>query len=168
MFWENVSRRVTAVAVQLGHADKKGISTVAKSAYYRSGTILICTIVEGMVYELAKKHTAHKGHIVGKTVEHQQLMKIPRDIFNTPEEVFLCQKVTKDLHIDARGVDFGKLNIFLKNEGVLTISQYRQIDAVRRERNKIHLQGLSTHDTGYTREKMRKMSNPITFLVTMI
>ena len=168
MFWENLKRRVTAVAIQLGHAETRGVSNIARSAYYRSATILVCTIIEGMVYELAKKHTLHNGHIVGKVVEHKQLHKISSKIFNTPEELYICQKKTKDLHIDDHGVDFGKLNVFLKNEKVVTVRQYRALESVRKERNRIHLQGLQTPDTGYTRAKVQTISGPISFLLTQL
>jgi hypothetical protein len=36
---------------------------------------------------------------------------------------------------------------------------------VRKERNKIHLQGLSGHDTGYTRAKVDKIGEVIGIVI---
>jgi len=64
MFWDNLDRRITAVAIQINHAEKGNVANIAKSAYYRSAIILICTIVEGLVYQLAKKHAGPHPHII--------------------------------------------------------------------------------------------------------
>ncbi len=164
MFWPNVKRRITAVAVQVGHATKPGISNVAKSSYYRSATLLMYTIVEGTVHQLVKKHT-EPDNIVYKKIEHKQLYRIPKSVMNTPDEVYLCLKDTKNVHIDDNGVDFGKLNIYLKNKNIISIRQYRALERIRKERNKLHLQGLTADDTGYTNAKLKSASDCLDFLL---
>jgi hypothetical protein len=168
MLSENLEKRITAITIQLRHADAKGVSTVAKSSYYRAASVLMCTIVEALVYELVRKNTLQNGHIIEQSIEHKQLHKIPLKVFSTPEDVFLCQKVTKDVHLDDNGVTFGKLNIYLKNKGIVTAAEYKSLNYVREERNKLHLQGLRSSDIGYTKSRFDKLSEPLNFLIPKI
>ncbi|XOA43047.1 MAG: hypothetical protein ACKKMO_01065 [Candidatus Nealsonbacteria bacterium] len=164
MFWQNAKRRFIAVAIQIGHAQKRGISNVAKSAYYRSATVLICTIVEGMVYQLVKEHTKSRGNIIGNRKELKRLHQIPETVFKC-KDVFMCKENQKDIHIDDKGVTFDKLNIFLKKNKIVTAKEFRVLDYVRRERNKLHLQGLNARDIGYTANRINKVSKPLDFLL---
>lgn len=163
MFWENLKIRITAVAIQLKHAEEKGISNVAKSAYYRSATMLICTIVEGMVYQLVKEYTETNENIISNIGELKKLHQIPKNIFNQ-ENIFICKENQKDIYINDNGVTFEKLNIFLKKKKIINTDEFKKLDYVRKERNKLHLQGLSIRDTGYTKSKFRKISIPADFL----
>lgn len=167
MFWRNTTRRLTAIAVQLGHARNPKINTVAKSSYYRSATLLLHTIIEGAVYQLVKKHAA-PSHNLEKIKEHKKLHEIDKSVFGTTEDVYICEKVVKDLHIDDNGVTFAKLNLYLKHKGIITSTQYRNLESIRKERNKLHLQGLTTSDTGYTKKKFSKATKTLDFLFKKI
>lgn len=167
MFWKNLERRITAIAIQLGHADAPGVGTVAKSSYYRAATILLCTAVEGMVYQLVKKHTNPHNRIE-KIKDLKELHKVPRSVFGTVGDVYLCERVYRDLCIDDNGVTFGKLNNFLKNRGIISDAEYKMLNLVRKERNKIHLQGLSVSDTGYTKSRFNEISKPLDFLTNKL
>ena len=70
-------------------------------------------------------------------------------------EICICEKLIKNVHIDDSGVQFGKLNLYLKNNKIINQREYRILDKVRNERNKIHLQGLKFTDTGYTKDKIK-------------
>lgn len=168
MLWVNIKRRLVAVGIQVEHGEKKGISNTAKSSYYRSAIILSCTIVEGMVYELVKKSTAHVGNIVGSSLDHKERLKFPKAAFGITQDIIFCEKVRKDTHIDDKGVDFGKLNIYLKNNGIVTSDEFALLNWIRLERNKIHLQGLSTPDTNYTKRKIEKIGKAVVLLVSKL
>jgi len=163
MFWENVKIRITAVIIQLGHAERIGISNTAKSAYYRSATVLMCTIIEGMVYQLVKDHTKAKGNIFTNIENLKKLHQFPKKIFKQ-NDIFICKRNQKNVHIDDNGVTFEKLNNFLKKNNIITLNEFKKLDYIRKERNKLHLQGLSTRDTGYTKNKFKKVSEPSDFL----
>lgn len=163
MFWDNVARRITAVAVQVGHAEEKGKSNVAKSAYYRSATMLTCTIVEGMVYQLVKKHTRRKRNKITTTEILKKLHQIPQPVFRR-KDIFICKKSQKNVYINDNGITFDRLNDFLKNNKIITADEYKKLDYVRTERNKLHLQSLSIKDIGYTKNRFKKVSEPVDFL----
>lgn len=164
IFWENLERRIIAMAIQLNHTEKPGVSNMAKSSYYRAAIILLCTAIEGMVYQLVKKHT-QPNNSLGQTKHFQELHRIPQNIFGSPGIFCLCEQVKKNIHIDDNGVGFGKLNLFLKNKQLITEGEYEMLDLVRIERNRIHLQGLSNDDTGYTKTKFNKISKTLEFLL---
>ena len=168
MFWQNVKRRLTAVAILLRQAEIKGISNTAKSSYYRAATILLCSVIEGMVYQLVKKHTNKAGNIIDKSYDHKQIHKIPNKVFGMGNEICICEKLIKNVHIDDSGVQFGKLNLYLKNNKIINQREYRILDKVRNERNKIHLQGLKFTDTGYTKDKVKGISKPTDFLTNKL
>lgn len=168
MLEENVKRRLTAVAVQLALADKKGVSNVAKSSYYRSSAILTCTVIEGLIFEIAKRNTASNGHIIDKVVEHEQKYRIPKSVFSTPDDLFLCQRLEKNLLVTDSGVTFAKLNVFLKNKKLVSEKEYKELEYVRKERNKLHLQSISKSDTGYTKARVVKVSKPLAYLVSRL
>ena len=168
MLWVNIQRRLVAVGIQVEHAETGGISNTAKSSYYRSAIILSCTVVEGMVYELVKKSTTHIGNIVGSSFEHKERSKFPKAAFGITQDIIFCEKVRKDTHIDDSGVDFGKLNIYLKNNRIVSDKEFALLNWIRLERNKIHLQGLSTPDTNYTKAKVEKIGKAIVLLVSKL
>lgn len=165
MFWHNVERRLNAIFAQLSQAERRGLGTTAKSGYYRAAIILLCTVVEGLVYQLVKEHTSNSGNIIDRACEHKELCKIPKRALSARNDLCVCEKQMKDVHIDDSGVTFGKLNIYLKNKGIVTNSEYIMLDKVRIERNRVHLQGLSSSDTGYSKAKFNDMSKPLNFLI---
>lgn len=164
MFWKNTQRRLDAAGLLLAHAKAKGITNAAKSSYYRSASILLATVVEGMVYELVKKHTT-SPHTVGDTLDHKERHRISAHVFSTTGDLTICEKVKRNILIDDEGVGFGKLNVFLKNKKLITQAEYRLLDWVRKERNRVHLQGLNTSDTGYTKAKIEKIAKALILLI---
>lgn len=167
MFWENVKRRITAVAIQLTHAEEDGKSNLAKSAYYGSATMLVSTIVEGLVYHLAKKHTTNNGNIVDNLIELKKIHQIPTGILGR-NDICLCKSSVKDINIDDDGVTFQRLNRFLRKNTIISEKELRALDYVRKERNKLHLQGLDVQDIGYTKSKFNRVAKPVDFLTRKI
>lgn len=162
IFWENLTRRFTAVAIQLNHVEKEGISNTAKSAYYRAAIILICTIVEALVYQLVKKHAQKNLLVIDKSKEYVEVQELKI----VPDQNFvICEKKKKDVHIDDSGVTFAKLNLYLKNKQIIDNDEYEALNAVRVERNKLHLQGVGSRDTGYTKNKFNSITEALPFLI---
>lgn len=168
MFWDNVGRRIRGIVLLLGHAEQKGLSNKVKSSYHRSAMILSCTVVEGMVYELVRKSTISNGNIVGNKTEHTEKHHISSGVFATSNHHCICEKIKKDRHINDRGVDFSELNNYLKNKKLVSAAEYKGLDWVRKERNKIHLQGLQGKDTGYTKVKINKTAEVFGFLIRKV
>lgn len=164
MFWPNVKKRITAVAVQLAHARKPGISNTAKSSYYRSATLLYYTIVEGAVFELAKKHTA-PHYLIDEVKKFKEVHKLPKHISGTLTELYICEKIKEEIHIQDSGVTFGRLNLFLKHKGIISTEEYKKLEYIRKERNKLHLQGLNSLDIGYTKNKFNRTADSLNFLL---
>ena len=116
MLRENVKRRLDAAGRLLEHTEAAGIGNAAKSSYYRSAIILLCTIIESLVYELVKKNTAPPKHIIGVATEYVEKFKIPAGALGTQADLSICEKARKNIEIDDHAADFGKLNLFLKKE----------------------------------------------------
>jgi hypothetical protein len=161
MLQENVERRLGAAGRLIEHSETPGLGNAAKSSYYRSAIILLCTIVEGLAYELAKKHTTAPKHIIGRTTKYIDKHSIPSGALGTSGNLTICDKIKIDFGIDDDEATFAKLNIFLKNENVVPLSIYNSLNWTRIERNKLHFHRLNTPDTGYTRAKIERISRLI-------
>ena len=152
-----------AISIQIGQAGNPGISNVVKSSYCRAAIILTCSLVEGMVYQLVKAETSANKNIIGRTKKIKELHLIPESIFGK-RKIVICEKVTSHTQIDQKGVTFERLNIFLRKNKTITETEFKLLDYVRKERNKLHLQGLNVKDVGYTRDKVIAVSKPVDFL----
>lgn len=167
ILYENVQRRIIAVVIQLSQADKEGINNVARSAYYRSAIILLCTIVESLVYALVESEVAKAGGVYDKRIELKRLHKLPRSIFNRGDTV-IARENEKELLLQDYEPKFDEMNRFLKRNGIVDETEFRKLEYVRKERNKMHLQSLKTPDTGYTKDKVKRVSVAVDFLMEII
>jgi hypothetical protein len=165
MIWKNIARRIGVAILLLENANTKGITTSDKSSYYRSALIILSTVVEGLSYELVKKETLAIGNIIGTRIEKIERQKISKVVLSTSNDFCICEKIKSNININDIGVDFGTLNSFIKNKHLVTDLEYKLLNWVRIERNKIHLQSLTVNDTGYTRYKINKMSKAIKLLM---
>lgn len=164
MLWGNIDRRARAVGYLLALTETK-VSNSVKSSYYRSAILLISSIVEGLVFELVRQSTRDNGHVLWQTKDHQKRHEIPASVFGTARSLMICEPTPKDVKITDNGVDFGKLNLYAKNKGLVSEKEYKMLNKVRLERNRVHLQLMTTPDTGYTRNKVEMVSKPLPFLV---
>ncbi len=168
MLWSNVEKRINAATRLLEHTELAGLGNTAKSSYYRSAIILLCTVVEGMVYELVRKHTSPPSHTFYDSVKYKEKHKLPATDIGSSEDLFICTKIQENVSINDKGADFGKFNIYLKNHKIITQREYSALNWARNERNKVHLQSLNTPDTGYTKAKINKIGKIISFLESRI
>lgn len=159
---DNLVRRLKASVHFLELAEKNN-NTIRKSTYYRSAMILYCSIAEAMTYEIVKNATA-PGHIIGESVQLKELYEIRAGAVN-PENLYICKKEKKKIHIDDKVGDFGKYILYLKNNNLISKSEYVQLNWAREERNKIHLQGLASSDIRYTKKKIDKAGKVIELLL---
>jgi hypothetical protein len=82
--------------------------------------------------------------------------------------VNLYRKNKADLGVDDEGATFARYNLFLKHKGVVNKAQYETLNWIRKERNKLHVQGLKESDVNYTKAKTKRVSRAINFLVKKI
>lgn len=170
MLIQNISRRLDSVKIILNNLVNTKSSNSVKSSYYRSALILQYTIIEALTYELVKRSTANVGHVIGEKITHKQKQHIKGAVFSSSNDLCICEKIKSNILIsDTNGdADFGKLIIYLKNHGLISKLEYKLIDWVRIERNKIHLQGLTIPDVGYNKLKLKKTNKILQILVTKI
>jgi len=164
---ENIHRRTIAAGHMIEHAEEVSISTARKSAFFRSASILLTTVIEGMIYEFVKKNST-SPHVISQRNDYRELHKLPSSLFSLSLPVYLCEKNKVDLNLDDNDVGLGKMIIYLKNNHLITPNEYKLLNWARIERNKIHPQSLSSKDTGYTKVKIDKLGKVIEFLVDKI
>lgn len=168
MLLKNVVRRLKAAGNLLKLAEERGISNARKSTFYQSAMILLCSIAEALCYELAKRTASRSGHPIVEATQYRELHAIKAAVLSVSQDLFICAKDKKGLSVDDNGVDFGKFILFLKNHKEISYQKYKQLDWVRKQRNKVHLQGLSNSDTGYTKGKLDRVGEAIDYLITKL
>lgn len=164
MFRKNIRRRLIAAGHLLAHASEASVSNSRKSTYFRSAAILLATVIEALSYDLIKRNTV-APHVIDSQFKHKERHKISSKVFGTAGDLTICEKTKEDLTVDTEGVGFGKYIIFLKNKGIISSAEYGVLDWSRKERNKIHIQGLAGSDTGYTKKKINILAETITMLL---
>lgn len=161
---ENVIRRLTAVSILLKPTTENNLSNVAKSSYYRAAIIFTCSVVEGLVYELVKQYSQKDLFIISSKDEYKGDQQIS-DKLTGRTDLYLCQKVKKDVMFNDSGVNFVHHNKYLKDQKIINQSEFNLLEKIRDERNKIHIQVLNLKDTGYTKKKVNVCTKPILFLI---
>lgn len=157
MIWENSRRRLRAATLLIQHASIPGVSTTDKSSYYRSATYLICTVVEGMVYELARIVSMPDNIITTKS-EYKDKLSIKSSTLGTSKDLVIAEKSIIDVRIKDDGITFGNLLVYLKNKKVLSEPEFKALNLIRKKRNTIHIQSLDKPDTGFTLSKIEEIS----------
>lgn len=168
MIWKNILRRMIAVGYLTTRVRSAHLSTREKSSYYRAILIILCSIVEGLVYALVKKHTSPPNHEFEKLSEYTEVCNIPAVTLGTRHNVHLYRKVKTLRGIDDDGASFARYNFFLRDKKIINKRQYLTLNSIRKERNRLHIQGLSAPDINYTDVKVKRMAKAIKFLVTKI
>ena len=165
-FFENLERRVTAITIQLDHAETTGVSTTAKSSYYRSAIILLCSLIEAITFLVVKNRIPGTTKVVKTTKYYSPVLNLSKSALDTSKDLKICEKKEKDLLLE--NATFGELLIFLKNSTVLDTSEYGLLNSVRIERNKIHMQGVDGQDTGYTKRKFNSLSRALPIIINKL
>lgn len=164
-FAENFERRVAAITIQLDHAEDSGVSTKAKSSYYRSAIILLCSLIEAVTFLVVRKNVP-ASKVIKTTKYYNPVQGLSEHALGTQKKLHICECKYKDLKIE--DATFGELLIFLKNKTVLSTTEYKLLNSVRIERNKIHMQGVDGHDTGYTKRKFNNLSRALPIILKKI
>ncbi|MEK7219333.1 MAG: hypothetical protein AAB687_01500 [Patescibacteria group bacterium] len=159
---------MNAVKCLTAHIKGAKLSTRDKSSYYRSAIIIICSIVEGLAYEIVRKNTTPPDHIFEDTQKYSEICNIKSSVLGTASDVHLYRRQKVGLKIDDDGATFARYNLFLKHHQIISSGQYKTLDWMRRERNKLHIQGLRKADVDYTKIKLKRAAKAISFLVNKI
>ncbi len=111
---KNITRRIKAVAIQTAQAERPGISTTAKSCYYRAAIILTCTIVEALVCEIVRAHSKKNKFSIEKTQTFKKIHKFPRKVFNK-DNYWVVEVYTENINQIDSATKFQTLNNYLKS-----------------------------------------------------
>ncbi len=168
MIWENIIRRLNAVKCLTAHIKGTRLSTKDKSSYYRSALIIICSIVEGLAYEIVKKNTPPPDHFFEDTQKYSEVCNIRSSVLGTTSDVHLYRRQKVGLKINDEGATFARYNLFLKHNRIVSSGQYKTLDWMRRERNRLHIQGLTKADVDYTKIKIKRAAKAISFLISKV
>lgn len=143
----NVFRSIEDVAALIGHA--KQVSGRARSGYYRTGFLLIASIVEAVLYHFIELEIASNPSICS-LVKNEKIKKINilnSKMIGTSKEVWVVESLK--INYDHRKSTFNEMIGFCRDTRLLSEYYCDRLDYVRNKRNEIHLQTLNTTSWQY-------------------
>jgi hypothetical protein len=161
LFVKNTDRRMIDVTVQVNHALRKDIDNTARSGYYRCAIILACTIVEGLLYRIVDKHLATTGGMMKVSTRCKKPHSLPSSF--SSQRLAICVLEIENIPLSDE-TKFNDLIDYSHRFGIISKKEKKEIDKVRRLRNKIHIQSINDNDRGYTKKKLDQIFNVINFL----
>lgn len=94
---------------------------------------------------------------------YSPVQRLSKSALATTKDLKICETKEKELLLE--NASFGELLICLKNNTVLSDQEYRLLNSVRIERNKIHMQGVDGQDTGYSKRKFNSLSRALPIII---
>lgn len=161
IFFNNIRRRIIDITVQIRHASNKGISNQAKSGYYRFAILLACTIAEGLLFQLVKKHLDNNGGVMSVGIDYKNPHNIPDKY--TKEKTVLCIQKKVEIYL-SKQTKFSELIEYAYKNKLISKKKKVKLENMMRLRNKIHLQSLEERDNGYTKKKLDDIFSIIDYL----
>lgn len=165
VFLKNIERRMIDIAVQTTHASEKGISNQAKSGYYRFAILLACTIAEGVLFKIVKKHLDETGSFIGSSITYKNPHHIPNGYLINNS--VLCIQVKENISLSSQ-TKFSELIKYANINKLISDKRKNGLEKAMKLRNKIHIQSLDGEDNGYTKKKLDDIFNVINYLMEKI
>ena len=153
-FFSNLKRRLWDASIFIGHYRAPGISNRAKSAYLRAAMILASTIVEGLVYYFIVKTSSDKNPLISSELKISYSHKIP-DPLAPGANLVIGKQSSLDVRLRDRTCTFKNMNRYCRDKNLITSDFYEKLERVREMRNALHVQALSSKDTGYTMQNYK-------------
>lgn len=161
VFFNNIKRRMIDIAVQVKHADQKGISNQAKSGYYRFAILLACTIAEGLLFRLVKRRLDENGGIMAEGTVYKYPHNIPPRYLK--EKTVLCIQEKVNIFLSNQ-TKLSELIDYASRSKLIAKKEKVKLEKMMRLRNKIHLQSLRDKDNGYTKQKLDNIFSIVDYL----
>ena len=159
----NIEWHIELIAIQINHAKK--VKGRAKSGYYKLATILGASIVECVVHALLVNRLGNSGVIYTGGKIAYECQQLPKN-FNDKHELAICKRKPETLELK-KNPDFAVLNNACLKEEIFSKRIFNKVDVIRKNRNKIHLQGLKHIDRSYTIADIEKVSATISVLLDL-
>ena len=156
---KNIATTLGDVFRLLNDADKVG--TRAKTVYYKCAFLLLASITEALVFDFIKCRTDADPSLIPRadTTTHKHIQHLNSANLDTPKRLSIVEEVPLAATFADITKDFNRMNDFCRKHLSIPPKQFRNLDYVRRKRNEIHLQGLTSSSRSYTRVQINKVGD---------
>ncbi len=83
------------------------------------------------------------------------------------EEIVMCKKKKRQVSLEGE-VKFLDINKALKRTSLITESQFKELEKLRKQRNKIHLKGLKEDDFVFTKKQIEETFFVVKGIITLV
>ena len=133
-------------------------NTRSKTVYYKCAFILLASVVEALVYHFIECHTTQDPTLIqkGDSTKLKSLQELHSSHTGSSKKLWLAEEVIMPATFGDITKDFNKMNDFCKKYLGISERLYKDLNYVRKKRNEIHLQGLTTASRSYTKVQINK------------
>ena len=140
-----------------------------RSGYYKASLWFCASAIEAMVFLLVKNfHNASRGGIYPTETNYALLHTLPTNLFNKMDgTIGIYAKTTKQF-LWKDDVDFNTLNQITKNNNICNKKLHNNLEKIRKQRNRIHIQSLQQTDHRYTQKDVENAQSVIANLFPLV
>ena len=155
-------------ATMLGD-DAKHKPAEERSGYYKAAFLFAASAIEALAYLIVKNFCSKNKEAVYPTeISFNLLHTFPDDLFNNKDgPVGIYEKSAKQI-LWKDGIAFHKLNKIISDNAICNEKIYANLEKVREQRNRIHIQSLEQTDHQYTEKDVSDAQSLIANLLPLV
>jgi hypothetical protein len=161
---KNIEWNLSLMIVQIHHAGN--VKTRARSGYYKMAYIIGASIVEALVHAILRKHLGENGVLDLGEKETYECSALPASYYPKDEILVIAKQRDVVLPIN-KNPDFGKMNKACLRSTFISRRLFQRVEKIRKNRNKLHLQGVLCIDRSYTLKDVKDVSDAVDQLIRM-
>jgi hypothetical protein len=150
--------------------DANNTKTRARTVYYKCSFLLLASITEALVFHFIKCGTDLDPTLISKAdstrIKPLQLLH-PSNTGST-KKLWFAEEVPAPATFADITKDFNKMNDFCRMHLSIATALFSDLDYVRKKRNEIHLQGLTSSSRSFTRRQINKVGDAMVEMLMLL
>ena len=149
--------------------DAKQKPAKSRGGYYKASFLFAASAIEAIVFLIAKNfHETNKKGVYPTETNYTLLHTLPNKLFNkVTGSVGIYEKKTKQF-VWKDAMDFRTLNQIIRDNNVCNKALCNNLEKIRKQRNRMHMQSLGQKDHRYTQKDVNHAQVVIANLLPLL
>jgi hypothetical protein len=156
---KNVDTAIRDVAQLLATA--ANLNTRAKTIYYKCIILILGSVVEALVYHLMERHCIADPSLLDDKIDEEFKIRatLSQTELQTTKQLYIGEKIIKQLTFKDCAGSFKLITSFCRHKRLLGSEILEELDYIRRKRNEIHLQTLTSTSRSYNLKMVERIAS---------